>query len=128
MFGPSIAVLLDMGAKRTDLIVAGQYQRLIAPIFLHGGVLHWVFNMVGLVNIGFSLEKEFGSPKIATIFLVSGFMGVLCSAVFNPAQVGVGASGAIFGLFGSAWGDLIQNICFLFVLLSPPFCTSVYLY
>jgi len=109
VFGPSTKTLLDMGAKRTDLIVQGQVQRLIAPVFLHGGILHWVFNMVGLINIGFSLEKEFGSPKIATIYLVSGFMGVLCSAVFNPTQIGVGASGAIFGLFGAAWGDLIQN-------------------
>jgi membrane associated rhomboid family serine protease len=109
VFGPKTIVLLEMGAKRTDLIVKGEVQRLIAPIFLHGGILHYVFNMVGLVNIGFSLEREFGSPKIALIYLVSGFMGVLCSAVFLPTQVGVGASGAIFGLFGAAWGDLIQN-------------------
>jgi membrane associated rhomboid family serine protease len=107
--GPSAEVLLNMGAKRTDLIRQGQFYRLIAPIFLHGGILHWLFNMIGLYSMGFPMEKEFGSPKIAIIYFVSGFVGVLTSAVFSPFKIGVGASGAIFGLFGAAWADLIQN-------------------
>jgi membrane associated rhomboid family serine protease len=100
---------LRLGAKRTDLILAGDFYRLIAPWWLHGGILHWVLNMLALINLGFSLEREFGTPKIAIIFCTCGFMGALCSAVFLPNVVGVGASGAIFGLFGACFADLIQN-------------------
>lgn len=109
MLGPKVQVLIDMGAKRTDLILAGEFHRLIAPWWLHGGIIHYLINMLALWGIGFSLEKEFGTPKIALIFVTCGFMGNLVSAVFLPNVVGVGASGAIFGLFGAAWSDLIQN-------------------
>ncbi|CAK9009380.1 RHOMBOID-like protein 4 (AtRBL4), partial [Durusdinium trenchii] len=108
-FGPSTEVLLDLGAKRTDLILDGDWYRLIAPIFLHAGVLHFLFNMYGLYSIGFPLEIQFGSLAVAYIFLLSGFMGVIMSAVFSPKIVGIGASGGIFGLFGSAWSELILN-------------------
>jgi len=109
-FGPTRDVLVRMGAKRTDLIVEkGQFYRLISSWWLHAGILHWVVNMLALLNLGLSLEKEFGTPKIAIIFCFCGFMGALCSAVFLPNVVGVGASGAIFGLFGSCFADLIQN-------------------
>lgn len=72
--------------------------------------------MVGLYNIGFSLEQEFGTPKIALIFVVSGLVGVWCSAVFVPNTTGVGASGAIFGLFGAAWVGLPPSLSLLFSL------------
>ena len=107
--GPSKQVLLDMGAKRTDLIRAGEYQRLIAPIFLHGGILHWLFNMLAVYSLIMAMEKEFGSPKIAIIYLLAGFIGVLTSCVFLPDRMGVGASGAIFGVYGAAWSDVIVN-------------------
>jgi hypothetical protein len=70
---------------------------------------HLLFNMLGLWNMGFPAEREFGSSKIAAIYICSGISGVLMSCVFLPSQVGVGASGAIFGLFGSAWADLLHN-------------------
>jgi hypothetical protein len=65
--------------------------------------------MLGLWNMGFPAEREFGSKKIAAIYICSGISGVLMSCVFLPSQVGVGASGAIFGLFGAAWADLLHN-------------------
>jgi membrane associated rhomboid family serine protease len=108
--GPSVAVLLELGAKRTDLIVQGhQYYRLIMPVFLHAGVIHIVFNMIALANIGIPLEHDYGTLKIAYIYITSGLMGEIVSCIFLPYTVGVGASGAIFGLFGAAWADLIQN-------------------
>jgi membrane associated rhomboid family serine protease len=110
MFGPSVDVLLRLGAKRTDLIVdKGEWWRLIAPVFLHGGLLHYLFNMLGIWSIGFPLERQFGSAVVLYIFLLSGFMGVVMSAIFNPSVVGIGASGGIFGIFGASWSELIQN-------------------
>jgi len=108
-FGPKPEILLQMGAKRSDLILAGEYWRLFAPIILHAGILHLVFNMLGLWNIGIPMEREFGSWKIAAIYIASGLFGVLMSCLFAPKLTSVGASGAIFGLFGAAWADLIQN-------------------
>jgi membrane associated rhomboid family serine protease len=43
------------------------------------------------------------------LYIFSGLFGSIMSTIFAPDSVGVGASGAIFGLFGAAWGDLIQN-------------------
>jgi len=108
-FGPSLETLVNMGAKSTDLILEGDWWRLFTPMLLHAGLLHLLFNMVGLYNIGFPAEREFGSLKIGVIYVASGIIGVLFSAVMLPNTVSVGASGAIFGLFGSAWADLIHN-------------------
>ena len=107
--GPSKEVLLAMGAKRADLIIAGDFYRVLGAWWLHGGILHWGINMIALRNLGFSMEREFGTPKIAIIYCWSGIAGVLGSCVFLPNVIGVGASGAIFGLFGASWADVIQN-------------------
>lgn len=107
--GPSSQVLLRLGAKRTDLILAGDWYRLFAPIVLHGGIIHLAVNMFALFSIGLPLERDYGSLKVAYIFSVSGFMGILASAIFNPTQVSVGASGAIFGLLGAAWAEVAHG-------------------
>jgi len=52
---------------------------------------------------------RYGTGKVAILYLLSGLFGSITSTIFSPDSVGVGASGAIFGLFGAAWGDLIQN-------------------
>ncbi|GBG31991.1 RHOMBOID-like protein 4 [Hondaea fermentalgiana] len=107
--GVSVSTLLELGAKRADLILEGDWYRLIAPIFLHAGILHYLFNMFALWQIGFPLENQFGSLAAALIILLGGFQGVVWSAILSPVTVGVGASGAIFALFGSAWSELILN-------------------
>lgn len=108
--GPSTEVLVQLGAKRADFIVVdGEWWRLFTPMMLHAGILHLFFNMLGLVNIGMPLEKDYGSLSIAYIYITSGVIGVLVSCIFVPKLLGVGASGAIFGLFGAAWADLVQN-------------------
>jgi len=125
LIGPGIETLDKLGAKNTPLLLEGEAWRIFTPIILHAGILHLLFNLFALLNIGFPLEREFGSWKIALIFVASGVVGVLFSAIMVPQQLGVGASGAIFGLFGSAWADLIhnwsvyrgQNRCMLFQLI-----------
>ncbi|CAN0424511.1 unnamed protein product, partial [Ectocarpus sp. 13 AM-2016] len=49
------------------------------------------------------------SRQVACIYLVAGVFGTIVSAIFVPTQVMVGASGAIFGVFGALWADLWQN-------------------
>jgi len=110
LYGPSQATLLQAGAKRTDLIVdKGEWWRLFMPVYLHGGIIHLVVNLVGLYQLGTNLEGFYGSLRIALIYFFSGVVGNIVSALFLPSTLTVGASGAIFGLLGAAWADLIQN-------------------
>lgn len=78
------------------------YLRIITSIFLHGGLLHLVFNMYSLYIIGPQIESFFGKFKYTIIYLVSGICGNLLSMLFlGDKMVSVGASGAIFGLMGA---------------------------
>lgn len=94
-------VLIEFGAKYNPLILAGQWWRLITPIFLHMGFEHILFNMVTLYFIGFQIEAIFGHWRYLAIFLISGIGGNLASFAFNPNSISAGASTAIFGLFGA---------------------------
>lgn len=109
MLGPSAQVLLDMGAKQADYITQGQWWRLFLPQILHAGLLHLALNMIMLYRIGRSLEKVFGFYRICIIYFVSGVSGVLGSSLFLPQIIGVGASGALYGLLGSLFADFCQN-------------------
>jgi membrane associated rhomboid family serine protease len=110
LFGPSTDTLLKMGAKTGQLIVEGnEWERLLKCIYLHGGLVHLAFNMSGLIQLGLPIERSYGTAKVMIIYFSAGIFGSIMSTIFDPNSVGVGASGAIFGLFGAAWGDLIQN-------------------
>lgn len=78
------------------------YLRIITSVFLHGGLLHLVFNMYALYVIGPQLESFFGKIKYIIIYLGSAICGNLLSMLFlADNHVSVGASGAIFGLLGA---------------------------
>ena len=94
--------LVKFGGNVKSLVVDGEYWRLIASAFLHDGILHLLFNMYALFIVGPQLENFFGKTRYAIIYLFSAITGNLLSLVFaQPYVVSVGASGAIFGLFGS---------------------------
>jgi len=109
MIGPDSSVLVDLGAKITSKIVEGEWWRLIAPMWLHAGFLHLLMNMVMLWRLGSNLEQAFGTLRIFCIYFLSGLFGVLMSAIFLPGILGVGASGAIYGLVGALFGDFYHN-------------------
>lgn len=100
--GPSGRTLIRMGAMQPFLIANGQYWRLITPIFLHAGLLHIAFNAYALWIFGPQMESALGRTRFLAIFFVSGFLASATSYAFGPVEtVGVGASGAIFGVFGA---------------------------
>eukprot|EP00823_Brevimastigomonas_motovehiculus_P004635 TRINITY_DN3151_c0_g1_i1.p1 TRINITY_DN3151_c0_g1~~TRINITY_DN3151_c0_g1_i1.p1 ORF type:complete len:362 (+),score=77.26 TRINITY_DN3151_c0_g1_i1:178-1263(+) len=110
MYGPSTSVLEDLGGKKTSLIVdEGEHWRLFTPIYIHAGLIHFGMNMLVLVRSGRDLENAFGFWRIAFIYLLSGVFGNVCSGIFLPRVLSVGASGALYGLMGSMFGDLFQN-------------------
>lgn len=94
-------VLIAMGAKVDSYIWSGQVYRLITAMFLHGGILHIFCNMYALYSLGYVLEDVFGRKQYIILYFLSGICSNLLSAIISP-YVSVGASGAIFGLFGAA--------------------------
>ncbi len=93
--------LLRYGALNSILVQGGELWRLFTAGFLHGGILHLLFNMYSLAIIGNQLENVVGKWKFLTIYFVSMLSASLMSCVINPNTVSVGASGAIFGLLGA---------------------------
>lgn len=80
---------------------AGQYYRLITGIFLHGSIMHLVFNCYALYVIGVQIENFLGKIKYLIIYLFSGIIGAMFSITFGGDAISIGASGAIFGLMGA---------------------------
>lgn len=99
---------LALGAKYGPLIRLGQWWRLFTPIFLHGSVLHILFNMYALIILGREIEPAYGHRDFLTFYLVTGFAGNVFSFVFSPQTVSVGASTSLFGLI-AAQGFLIYH-------------------
>lgn len=80
----------------------GEWWRLMTSAFLHAGVTHIALNMLALWFIGGAVEPRLGRWRYATVYLLSALGGsVLSYAVDSPFQASVGASGAVFGLFGA---------------------------
>ncbi|MCC5477166.1 rhomboid family intramembrane serine protease [Streptomyces sp. NPDC059680] len=83
-------------------IAQGQYYRLLTAMFLHGGYAHILFNMLSLWWIGGPLEAALGRARYLALYFVSGLAGsALTYLLAAPNQPSLGASGAIFGLFGA---------------------------
>lgn len=102
VYGFQTETLVKFGGNVKSLVLNGEYWRLIASAFLHDGFLHLICNMYALYVLGIQLENFFGKTRFAIIYLFSAITGNLLSLVFaDPNVVSIGASGAIFGLFGS---------------------------
>jgi membrane associated rhomboid family serine protease len=84
------------------LVDSGEYWRLFSVALVHGGLTHLFFNMFSLLVLGNPVEAALGKARFLTIFLVSLLTGSLASIYLNSyPHVSVGASGAVFGLFGA---------------------------
>ncbi|MGD8813080.1 MAG: rhomboid family intramembrane serine protease, partial [Anaerolineales bacterium] len=95
------------GVKLREAVAVGQIWRLITPVFIHIGIVHFIVNMYSLFVLGPAVETLFGSQRMLLFYLVSGVGGVAFSMLFS-ASLSAGASGAIFGLLGAL-------VTFLFV-------------
>jgi len=117
---PLSALLLIHGAKDNIAIAsADQYYRFLTMMFLHGNVVHLLFNSFAIVQIGVTVERMSDSKRFLGIYFIGGLAGGVASYLFtvNPS---VGASGAIFALIGAmgtfvwmnrrAYGDNAKQI------------------
>lgn len=95
-----VYTLLNFGANYGPFVRMGEYYRLLTSAFIHIGVLHFLMNNYALYIIGTQLESFLGKFKFLAVYLLSAVSGSLLSIVFSDS-ISAGASGAIFGLFGS---------------------------
>ncbi|GAF11786.1 rhomboid family protein [Bacillus sp. JCM 19045] len=90
-----------LGIGLNSGIEAGEYWRLVTPIFLHGDLFHLIFNMGALLIFAPALEGMLGRFKFALIYLIPGILANVATYFLEGSTYShVGASGSIFGLFG----------------------------
>ncbi len=116
-------VLLRLGARKSDLLLAGEWWRLVMPIFLHGGLLHLGMNMFVLKDLGPALENVYGSGRYLFLYMITGVLGFTWTTAWDVLTltravplssplfglylsqyrgISVGASGSLMGLLGLA--------------------------
>ena len=81
----------------------GEWWRIFTPMFLHYGPLHLAMNMYSLYFAGSILESLIGRWRFLLLYIVSGLAGSAGAFLWNPNSIGVGASGAIFGVLGALY-------------------------
>jgi rhomboid protease GluP len=101
--------LLAWGANFRPKTVDGEWWRLLTNVFMHGGLMHLLMNMYGLFFVGIFLEPLLGRLKYASAYLICGIAASYASIWWHPATISIGASGAIFGLYGVLTALLTTN-------------------
>jgi rhomboid protease GluP len=101
LLSPSMSSLFNLGATGTMPVF--QYHRfwsLISASFLHGSILHIIFNMMALAQLGPFVLREFGASRFLNIYILAGVGGYLASLIFG-VRFTIGASASICGLIGA---------------------------
>ena len=101
LWGMSGASSYQLGASLPFLFLLQEHQwwRLVTAMFLHGGLIHIGFNMMTLMQFGPALEELYGSARYLFLYVVTGALGFLASALMG--HFSIGASGALLGLIGA---------------------------
>lgn len=97
---PSAEILLKWGAKDNVLLANGEFWRLITPIFLHIGLIHFLFNNWAIYVLGYQIEFLLKPKWFLLLYVVSGLFGNIASALFSLG-ISAGASSSLFGLLGA---------------------------
>lgn len=91
---------LIYGGIERNLVLDGSYWRLVAACFSHINLIHLFSNMIALAYIGSILEARVGKWNFLALYIITGICASLASIGYRYEGLGVGASGAIMGLFG----------------------------
>lgn len=103
--------LYDWGANNGRFVLEyGEFYRLTTAMFLHGNIAHLFFNMLSLYYVGMSVERMFGHLRFGLIYFLGGLSGSILSVLLGGRDVmSVGASGAVFAIFGAEMIYLYQH-------------------
>lgn len=124
LLGPQVD-MTTLGANIAQLTLTGDYWRYLSNIFLHGSIMHLLFNTLALLVIGLQCERFYGHLRTLVLYLTTGIGASLVSAlwyadggvehsliIFQPRLLivlSVGASGAIMGLAGASLLGLLKS-------------------
>lgn len=100
LFSPTIGDLIKWGGDYKLLTLNGQFWRLATAIFVHAGIIHLFANMYAFLIVAILLEPLIGRFRFGLAYLLTGVAASITSLWLNPAIIGVGASGAILGMYG----------------------------
>ena len=109
LFDPDIRTLIKWGANFAPLTMDGEYWRLLTSLFIHIGLIHIVFNMIVLMQLGPAAEALFGTRRFLILYILAGLGGGIASNCWNPGTVSAGASGALFGVVGGLLGFMLRK-------------------
>jgi membrane associated rhomboid family serine protease len=98
----SSSVLIDFGLFGPS-VAEGEWYRLLTSGFLQANLIHIGFNMFALFFLGRILEPGIGTPRFVALYLASLFAGSLGAILLDPNALTIGASGAVFGIFGATF-------------------------
>ena len=107
--GFDLPTLQRWGGNVGLLVINGQWWRLVSAVFIHANLPHVLTNMWVLWNIGRLTERLYGKWPFAILYVGGGLIASLSSVAWDVNHVSVGASGAIFGLFGAFLVFLIRR-------------------
>jgi len=93
--------MIGQFGQNTFLVFRGEYYRLISSMFVHASIAHLAGNMLFLLVFGLRAEEMFSLPEYLLVYFLGGLAGNLVSLWLLPSSFSVGASGAIFGMFGA---------------------------
>jgi membrane associated rhomboid family serine protease len=100
MLAPSSGALIRLGMTGAIPWAAGFWWTLFTAIYLHGSLLHILFNLLWVRQLAPAVEETFGRARLIVIFTAAGVLGFVLSNMVGVAWT-IGASGAIFGLLGA---------------------------
>lgn len=113
------------------LVFHGWYYQLFTSMFIHASIAHIAGNMLFLFIFGLRGEEMFSLSEYLGIYFVGGLAGNVLSLALGPSLISVGASGAIFSMFGacviytrrsvrqSILGALVYGFFLLFISAGP---------
>lgn len=109
IFIPEIQDMIDWGGNYGPLTTENDWWRLLSACFIHMGIFHLFLNCIALAYAGLLLEPYLKKWGLLITYLFSGILASLTSLYWNTNLVSIGASGAIFGLYGILLIYLIFN-------------------
>ncbi|CAJ1919024.1 unnamed protein product [Cylindrotheca closterium] len=116
-FGPSSDVMFRAGSMRAfDMIQNGNWYRLLTATFCHAGLIHYIANDLGICHLGSIFEANHGKIWLALVYFIPAVAANVLSALFHPSGVSLGASGALFGLYGACLADIVVNWKLMFLV------------